>query len=415
MAPIRTIKSFFRRPPFASAIPDVPADTNNSENNSSSRRQSRQPSIPSDTPADATDRATSPLSEPPPSSFLARNASELFSSSPGEGRKQLQQQEDLKEDPKDEEKSSISHKAESVAPARETSFASSTSQRTIKNGKELVTGSDGEDSDSAASLESPEDLFAKLLGPKSMDGVVDGENKTTTRGKKTSKSSKSNSKSKNSNYATPRYKNTLEALVTEAVGDSETETGIAQLRATLTKSEEDRAAAANADAQGRPLHEDMLTSALGDQSDEQGYQRLLDAVRRTEVFEQDKTVSFFNHDVAPAPEFPKSSIAPGTYLAVLRGWLAIVYPIYWCRWLTAAEPDSRERAFHSGIVDFALSKQFLPDHLVLWIFTAGMARIPFWSRSMLTVSVPSESRDELRLAYCRAFKVRPPCMCLGPN
>lgn len=40
--------------------------------------------------------------------------------------------------------------------------------------------------------------------------------------------------------------------------------------------------------------------------------------------------------------------------------------------LLTTEPDSRERAFHSGIVDFALSKRFLPDDLVRWIFTTGM-------------------------------------------
>lgn len=408
MAPARTIKSYFRRPSFASAIPDIPTDTSNNSNDSS-RRRSRQPSIPSDPPAD---RATSPLSEPPPSSFLAKNASELFSSSPGGDRQQRQEEdskEDLKEDPSD---ASTSHKAESVTPARETSFASSTSQRTIKNGKELVTGSDGEeDSDSAASLESPEDLFAKLLGPQPVDGVAENKSK---RDKKAAKSNKN----KASNYAVPKYKNTLEALVTEAVDDNETEAGIAQLRATLTRSEEDSAAVANADGQGKPLHEDMLTSALGDQSDEQGYQRLLDAVRRTEVFEQDKSLSFFSNDAIPllefpefCREFPKLSIAPGTYLAVLRGW----YPLLSikCRWLTAAEPDSRERTFHSGIVDFALSKRFLPNEIVLWIFFAGMLR-SLLEKDDAYVLVPSEPRDELRHAYCRAFKVRyTPCMCLG--
>lgn len=305
MAPRGTIKSFFRRPTFASADPDVPATTTTSKNDPSAEEDN--------------DRATSPLSEPPPSSSLARNAPELFSSSPVVDQQPHQQQvqNDLKEASKIQEQKE--QKEDKAASARETSFGSSTaSHRTIKNGREVVTGSDGEESDSAASLESPEDLFAQILGPKT---VEDDDDKPTR--KKTSKSTLN--KNKSLQYSVPKYKNTLEALVTEAVGDNETEAGIAQLRATLTKSEDTAAvAAANADTQGKPLHEDMLTSALGDQGDEQGYQRLLDAVRRTEVFEQDKTVSVFTHDAAPAPEFPKSAVAPGTYLAVLRGWSFIL-------------------------------------------------------------------------------------------
>lgn len=74
-----------------------------------------------------------------------------------------------------------------------------------------------------------------------------------------------------------------------------------------------------------------------------------------------------------------------------------------------AESESRERAFHSGIVDFALSKGSLPGELVMWIFNAGMLH---FCRSkddglLPSVLVPSENRDELRHAYCRAFKVSP--------
>lgn len=72
-------------------------------------------------------------------------------------------------------------------------------------------------------------------------------------------------------------------------------------------------------------------------------------------------------------------------------------------WL--AEPDSRERAFHSGIVELALSKRFLPDELVYWIFHSSMLVIsPFQTRCLYFL-VPSESRDELRHVYCRVFKV----------
>lgn len=39
--------------------------------------------------------------------------------------------------------------------------------------------------------------------------------------------------------------------------------------------------------------------------------------------------------------------------------------------LTDTDPDSRERMFHSGIIDFALSKHFLADELVTWMFHSG--------------------------------------------
>lgn len=39
--------------------------------------------------------------------------------------------------------------------------------------------------------------------------------------------------------------------------------------------------------------------------------------------------------------------------------------------LTDTDLDSRERMFHSGIIDFALSKDFLADELVTWMFHSG--------------------------------------------
>lgn len=329
MAPTGSIKSFFRRATFAPepATPDVPASNANTTTRQSNSDSSPAAAEDDDGDGDGqdNDRATSPLSEPPPSSSLARNASGLFSSSPVVDQQPHQQQvlNDLKEASKQDDDENKAEPEPEPEPVRETSFGSLASHRTIKNGQEVVTGSDGEESDSAASLESPDDLFARLLGPRPVDGADDDKKKKT-------RTPKSNTKNKALNYSVPKYKNTLDALVTEAVDDNETEAGIAQLRATLAKSEDDVAAIASTDAQGRPLHEDMLTSALGDQGDEQGYQRLLDAVRRTEVFEQDKTVSVFTRDIASAPEFPKSAVAPGTYLAALRGGWSLFYVCWYC-------------------------------------------------------------------------------------
>ncbi|ODM14375.1 hypothetical protein SI65_10210 [Aspergillus cristatus] len=336
MPPSRSIADFFKRPGFALNTPESP--TNNDRPRSSI-----------DSPT------TSPLTEPP-SSSLPNHASPPSFNLPTS-------QEDKPQVKKDDDERPPQPSFQSA----DSTVADNSSRRMI-NGKEVVISSDGEDTDSIASLESPEELFAQLgSGPNDAADKKSGETRETRLSINDVKLSKFNAKSS----SVPKYKNTLDALVTDAVDDNETEASIAKIRATI-KLEEESTAATGSDGQDKQLHEGMLTSALGDKDDELGLQRLLDAVRRTEAFDHEKAWSFFSNKVTPppAPEFPRDSVAPGTYLAVLR------------------EPGSRERAFHSGIVDFALSKQFLPDELVTWIFH----------------SVPAEPRDELRQVYCRVFK-----------
>ncbi|KAL4749426.1 hypothetical protein BDW72DRAFT_204783 [Aspergillus terricola var. indicus] len=174
--------------------------------------------------------------------------------------------------------------------------------------------------------------------------------------------------------APPKYKNSLDALVIQAVDDNETEAGIAKLKASLaaeSSRKDDPISASN-------LSENVLASAIKSDGveDSIGLQRILDAVRRTEALDLRKSWSFFDvgAELPRAQAFPRESIRPGTYLAVLRD--------------TDPNSPERERAFHSGIIDFAISKGLLPDEVLRWIF----------------YSIPSESRDNLRHAYCRALK-----------
>ncbi|KAL2830196.1 hypothetical protein BDW59DRAFT_22100 [Aspergillus cavernicola] len=245
-----------------------------------------------------------------------------------------------------------------------TSFSSS--QRIIKNGKEVVTGSDGDESDSTGSLESPEDLLLRFTNP------------TTPKIRVTADSEMEHDwmlppqrmpKPRSVSKAPPTYKNSLETLVMQAVTDQETESEIERFKASL-KAETANQNSTDSD-QTKNLHEGMLASAIdGGTDDSMGLRRLLDAVRRTEAFDMGKSWSFFDlkTSLPPPPDFPRECVCPGTYLAVLR--------------------ESRERAFQSGIIDFALSRELLPDELVKWIF----------------YSIPSEPRDSLRYAYCRAIK-----------
>ncbi|KAL4870477.1 hypothetical protein BDV12DRAFT_58633 [Aspergillus spectabilis] len=249
-----------------------------------------------------------------------------------------------------------------------TGVSFNSSQRIIKKGKEVVIGSDGDESDSATSLQSPDDLLRGILTPAAPkpDSDVDDDSilEEILHPRK-------KPKPRRVPKAPPAYKNSLETLVMQAASDNDTEAGIAQLKA----SRHAQAACENSSRtdSANKLGEGALASALDDGTDDRsGLQRLLDAVRRTEAFDVGKSWSFFDLQTPlPSPlDFPRDCVCPGTYMAILR------------------EPESRERAFCSGIIDFALSRDLLPDELIKWIFH----------------SIPSESRDNLRHAYCRAIK-----------
>ncbi|KAL3471805.1 hypothetical protein BJX99DRAFT_236849 [Aspergillus californicus] len=254
-----------------------------------------------------------------------------------------------------------------------TSFGSS--QRMIKNGKEVVIGSDGEESDSTGPLASAEDLLRKFARPKSPQVRIMENSKMKHELSKPAQPLRARKipKPRSTPKAPPVYKNTLASLVQQAVADQETEAEIERLRASIKAREAAKQNGPGLD-KDTGLHEGVLASALDDGADDNsmGFQRLLDAVRRTEAFDLEKSWSFFDLQIPlpPGPDFPRECVMSKPYLAGLR------------------EPESRERAFYSGIIDFILSKELLPDDVVRWIF----------------YSVPSEPQDSLRNAYCRAFK-----------
>lgn len=203
------------------------------------------------------------------------------------------------------------------------------SQRIIKNGREIVTNSDGEDTDSIVSLESPEDFFKKLIAP-TEDSEEDSKamNKNGDRKLRSARNQSKNTVDKffAQKIPTPKYKHTLESLVTDAVDDDETEAGVAKVKSAFENSKKvsDRAGdrlASHDSHKNIGLHEDVLASAVGEGDDKPGLQRLLDAVRRTEAFDQEKIWSFFQEKIEKPkpPKFPRDSIRPGTKVAVLRG------------------------------------------------------------------------------------------------
>lgn len=314
MPPSRKIADFFKRPSFAATIPETPPNN---------RKKGTDNVDTGDSPAAA--ETSSPLTEPP-SSFLEKLESPPSSDHPATRVKQPEGHSAKEET-----------KIEAPEQRLQSVDAENPSRRKVMDGKEVVISSDGEETDSIASLESPEDLLATITGSGSKDVAEekepdeDGAKGTRSRRAKKDKWSKLDA----SRLSVPEYKNTLDSLVTATVDDNETEAGVAKLKAAMKMSEQDAAASTKSDSQDNKLHEGMLTSALGNTDDEQSYQRLLDAVRRTEAFDQEKAWSFFNGNATPlpGPEFPQDCVAPGTYMAVLRGLCSAVCSSVLLHWL----------------------------------------------------------------------------------
>ncbi|KAJ5824788.1 hypothetical protein N7447_007128 [Penicillium robsamsonii] len=227
------------------------------------------------------------------------------------------------------------------------------SQRIIKDGKEVVISSDGEDTDSICSLEDPKNLFA----PKSKKKDEFTPPKFPTR------------------ISSPKkYRHTIDSLVHDAVDDNEVEASVSRARANYAPKELNGEEPGNdPSGTGYALNETMLISALGKNEDGVGGQRLIGAIRRTDALDHGRTWPFFDctQTLPQAPQFPRDLFAPGTSMDILR------------------ESESRERQFMSGeFIQMALSKGLLPDAFVLWMFR----------------SIPYERREELSYAYYRIIK-----------
>lgn len=262
---------------------------------------------------------SSPLTEPS-SSFLANNDSPKTPDKPAPQLKVSLQSSVLNTSPKSAFQS-FQSRNEAVVGDHTSGLSFNSSQRIVKNGREVVISSDGEDTDSIASFEQLEDPLLMFMksNPTAASETREAENSVGD-SEMALPSQRLNDTNKASNARSskvPQYKFSLDDLVTQAAIDNETEATIARLKAVRA----DESSSKPDTPPSRQLNEGLLTSALGDQDDELGLQRLLDAVRRTEALEIEKFWSFFNYEAKalPALEFPREPIAPGTYLAVLRG------------------------------------------------------------------------------------------------
>lgn len=184
-----------------------------------------------------------------------------------------------------------------VVPSSSRSQSLPSSQRIIKDGKEVVINSDGDESDdSNSSFEDPSHFFTFKSG--SVGKRMDTKPSATR-------------------LPAKKYKNTMDSLVIEAVDDTEEEGKVAKARAALLAPQRD-------ERENRPK-KSILASALALERDDDGpnVKRILDAVRRTEALDHSKTWRFLDHAHLPreSSRFPAGAIPPGSPLAALQGML----------------------------------------------------------------------------------------------
>jgi hypothetical protein len=175
------------------------------------------------------------------------------------------------------------------------------SQRIMKDGKEIVISSDGEDTDSVCSLDDPGTLFAPKSKKKLEPAPVTFTKRITS---------------------PKKYRHTIDSLVHDAVDDNEVEATVARARANYAKNQSNGSEHGNgASGSGYALNENMLISALDEDEDGVGGQRLIGAIRRTDALDNARAWSFFDctRTLPPVPEFPRDLFAPGTSMEILRG------------------------------------------------------------------------------------------------
>ncbi|WEW56762.1 hypothetical protein PRK78_002213 [Emydomyces testavorans] len=188
---------------------------------------------------------------------------------------------------------SLDYDAKRPDPSQRTSLGASfgSSQRVVKDGQVIVTGTDGEDNDSI----SGDDLLRQFLGT-------------------TSRSSPTRRKAASKIPTTPsKYKFSLDDLVMDAVDDREAEANISKLNLAFKSPRADsEAAKANRTPKqrSRMFRDDILASVIGEDTSIGKMQRLKDAVDRTEALDQGKSWSFFADTVASVapPRFPEKQV-----------------------------------------------------------------------------------------------------------
>lgn len=120
-----------------------------------------------------------------------------------------------------------------------------------------------------------------------------------------------------------KYKFSLATLKAQQERDDATTASIARLKAEAEELERQEMLATN-----QHIDEKAIASVVEDEKDETKGQRLLEAMKRTNVLQVDQKWEFFdaNVNVKPARKFPKTQLSSCGIHALLRGKYLLVFP-----------------------------------------------------------------------------------------
>lgn len=255
-------------------------------------------------PKHASQAPSSPLSDPPPSSKIDPTWEDHDEPGSQLGASLLQS---ISNDISPSLPPEQSSQSTGSAPPPSSLGSLIASQRIVKDGKEVVISSDGEDTDSADSLDDPDFLLGPKFRQKNQETKPIRVDKAYLQ-----------------TLSAPKiYKNSLDSLVHAAVNDQKTEANVAKIRAGLEPNGSRAAPSQDAGSKTKNgIQEGVLTSALRESEDGNDFRRLMDAIRRTEALDQDRIWRFFDQvQMTPAaPEFPRDLFPPNSHLSALRGW-----------------------------------------------------------------------------------------------
>lgn len=215
----------------------------------------------------------------------------------------------------------------SFRPSSSLNASFNSSQRIVKNGKEVVIDTDAE-SASSEELEDVDELLNKFLGraPSSTSTKIaesrDLKPKTASKPPNRKQHEFRNFRAK-VGLDEKKYKFSLESLVQRSVDDDEIEMNVAKAKAILETQDQTIPTVNGFSNKSGPsnLRDDILASGLSTDDTGSDFKRLLNAVKRTEALEQEKSWLFFGDDTKKQdlPEFPRDSILASSREAFLRG------------------------------------------------------------------------------------------------
>ncbi|KAI9697395.1 MAG: hypothetical protein M1836_004673 [Candelina mexicana] len=281
--------------------------------------------------------------------------------------------------------------SESAGPLSSQSFSNTSSHRVIRHGEIVVTNSDDEDSDS--SLDDIDSLLTHRKPAPTPTPDAEAIERFATRSQPkrngTTQSKLWHSrKSRKSPFtpiqALPKYRFSLDSLVSRAEKDAASEAEVFRARAMMwnpaVTSEQDHNDAMDVDSQTAATENDvetdqgLLAAVVTEETEGSGVHSVLHAMKRTEVGNGEK-VWYFLGDRSMLGSthrlpFPHKSLPSKNWQTVL------------------GDSTSREQTFVSGAAGEMLATESLPDEIIQWILD----------------ELCFEPRDDLRSAYVLALQ-----------